>query len=149
MSNLIIELLVEELPPKALERLGQAFGQVLVDNLREQGLVADGVVHTVYATPRRLAVHVRDVASQAADRAQSHKLMPVSVGLDAAGEATPALRKKLQALGAATAAVASLRRAMDGKSETLFLDSMVAGSSLADGLQKALTAAISPRVAFS
>ena len=142
MSNLIVELLVEELPPKALERLGEAFGRVLVDKLREEGLVADTGGHTVYATPRRLAVHVRDVADKAADRAQSDKLMPASVGLDAAGEATPALRKKLQALGAASIAIGSLRRALDGKSETLFLDSTVAGSALAEGLQKALTAAI-------
>ena len=142
MSNLIVELLVEELPPKVLEQLGEAFGQVLAASLHEQGLVADPAARTVYATPRRLAVHVRDVADKASDRAQSYKLMPVSVGLDGAGEATPALRKKLQALGASRLDVSSLRRTLDGKSETLFLDSTVAGSALADGLQKALTAAI-------
>ncbi|MEO6624188.1 MAG: glycine--tRNA ligase subunit beta, partial [Burkholderiaceae bacterium] len=142
MSNLIVELLVEELPPKALERLGETFGRVLVASLHEQGLVADPAGQTVYATPRRLAVHVRDVAEQAADRSHSHKLMPVSVGLDAAGEATAALRKKLQALGFQDSPVAGLRRALDGKSETLFLDSTAAGSALAEGLQKALIAAI-------
>ena len=142
MSNLIVELLVEELPPKVLEQLGEAFGQVLAASLHDQGLVADPAGRTVYATPRRLAVHVRDVADKASDRAQSYKLMPVSVGLDGAGEATPALRKKLQALGASGLDVSSLRRTLDGKSETLFLDSTVAGIALADGLQKALTAAI-------
>ncbi len=142
MHNLVVELLVEEMPPKALERLGEAFGRGIASSLHEQGLVADPAGQTVYATPRRLAVHIRDVAGQAADRAQTHKLMPVSVGLDAAGEASPALRKKLHALGAGAVPAAGLRRAMDGKSETLFLDSTVAGSTLADGLQKALTAAI-------
>jgi glycyl-tRNA synthetase beta chain len=77
------------------------------------------------------------VSAQAADKAVSQKLMPVSVGLDAAGNATPALLKKLQALGADASAVPGLKRAMDGKAEALFYDSTVKGATLADGLQKA------------
>jgi glycyl-tRNA synthetase beta chain len=72
--------------------------------------------------------------------------MPVSVGLDAAGLATPALLKKLQALGAdvsdAAKAVAALKRAPDGKAEALFYDSVVPGATLEAGLQKALDEAI-------
>jgi glycyl-tRNA synthetase beta chain len=68
--------------------------------------------------------------------------MPVTVGLDADGNATPALLKKLQALGAGPEAVAQLKRAPDGKAEALFYDSIVKGASLADGLQKALNEAI-------
>jgi glycyl-tRNA synthetase beta chain len=60
------------------------------------------------------------------------------VGLDASGNATPALLKKLQALGADASAVAGLKRAMDGKAEALFYDSTVKGATLAEGLQKAL-----------
>jgi glycyl-tRNA synthetase beta chain len=142
MNNLLVEMLVEELPPKALESLGDAFGRVLTRKLADLGLVGSVVGSTVYASPRRLAVHVRDVARQAADKAQSQKLMPVSVGLDAAGAATPALLKKLQALGAQDVAVAHLRRAMDGKVEALFLDSTVRGATLAAGLQLALQEAI-------
>ncbi len=78
------------------------------------------------------------VAAQAADSAVSLKLMPVSVGLDAAGDATPALAKKLAALGADASVLASLQRRLDGKSETLFLDRVAAGVSLAEGLQRAL-----------
>ena len=135
-------MLVEELPPKALETLSDAFGQVLTRKLVDQGLVADASGSTVYASPRRLAVHIRDVAQQAADKAQSQKLMPVSVGLDASGAATPALRKKLLALGVPDVAVADLRRAMDGKAEALFLDSTSTGATLAEGLQLALLEAI-------
>jgi len=123
MNNLLVEMLVEELPPKALESLGDAFARVLTRSLADQGLLADGACSTVYASPRRLAVHIRDVAERAADKAQSQKLMPVSVGLDGSGKATAALLKKLQALGAPHANVAELRRAMDGKAEALFLDS--------------------------
>jgi len=72
--------------------------------------------------------------------------MPVSVGLDASGNATPALLKKLQALGAdlsdPAAAVAALKRAPDGKAEALFYDSLVTGAALDTGLQKALEEAI-------
>ena len=68
--------------------------------------------------------------------------MPVSVGLDASGNATPALLKRLSALGADASAVPQLKRAMDGKAEALFYDSMVKGATLAEGLQKALLEAI-------
>ena len=141
-QNLLVELFVEELPPKALKKLGEAFGNVLADSLRAQGLTADDAVVTHYASPRRLAVHVTDVAAQAADKAVSQKLMPVAVGLDAAGNPTPALLKKLQALGAGPDAVAGLQRAMDGKAEALFFESIATGVTLADGLQKALLESI-------
>ena len=140
--NLLVELFVEELPPKALKKLGDAFAGVLFDQLKAQGLTAANATLTSFASPRRLAAHVTAVSAQAADKAQSQKLMPVSVGLDAAGNATPALLKKLQALGADAAAVAGLKRAPDGKAEALFYDSTVQGATLAEGLQKALAEAI-------
>jgi len=148
-QNLLVELFVEELPPKALNKLGAAFSGVLTEQLKAQGLVAnvgaDAVV-TAYASPRRLAAHVTSVLAQAADKAVQQKLMPVTVGLDANGNATPALLKKLQALGAdvsdPAAAVAALKRQPDGKAEALFYDSVVKGATLAAGLQKALDEAL-------
>ena len=144
--NLLVELFVEELPPKALNKLGQAFSGVLAEQLKAQGLAPADAVVTAFASPRRLAAHVTGVAAQAADKAVQQKLMPVAVGLDAAGNATPALLKKLQALGAdvsdPAAAVAVLKRAPDGKAEALFYDSVVKGSTLAAGLQKALDEAL-------
>ncbi|MCE1193659.1 MAG: glycine--tRNA ligase subunit beta [Acidovorax sp.] len=141
-QNLLVELFVEELPPKALQKLGDAFATVLGDQLKAQGLATAASVVTPYASPRRLAAHVTAVAGKAADKAVQQKLMPVTVGLDASGNATPALLKKLQALGAdvsnPAAAVAALKRAQDGKAEALFYDSVVPGASLQDGLQKAL-----------
>ena len=141
-ENLLVELFVEELPPKALKKLGLAFAAVLADSLKAQGLTAADAEVTDYASPRRLAVHVTGVAAQAADKAVSQKLMPLAVGLDASGQATPALLKKLQALGAGPEAVAGLQKRMDGKSEALYFDSAVRGASLAEGLQKALSDAI-------
>ncbi len=142
MKNLLVELFVEELPPKALKKLGDAFAGVLLDQLKSQGLAGADAVLTSFASPRRLAAHITSVASQAADKAVSQKLMPVTVGLDASGNATPALLKKLQALGADASAVAGLKRAPDGKAEALFYDSNVKGATLVDGLQKALLEAI-------
>jgi len=141
-QNLLVELLVEELPPKALKKLGLAFASVLADSLQAQGLAAPDAMVTDYASPRRLAVHVFAVAEHAADKAVSQKLMPVAVGLDASGNATPALLKKLQSLGADASAVPALHKRMDGKAEALFFDSTVRGASLLEGLQKALTDAI-------
>ena len=141
-QNLLVELFVEELPPKVLNKLGEAFAGVLFDQLKAQGLTANDSALTSFASPRRLAAHVTAVAAQGVDKSVSQKLMPVAVGLDAAGNATPALLKKLQALGADASAVASLKRAPDGKAEALFYDSIVKGATLAEGLQKALLEAI-------
>ncbi len=145
-QNLLVELFVEELPPKALEKLGQAFANVLGEQLKALGLATETSVVTPFASPRRLAVHLTGVADKAPDKAVQQKLMPVSVGLDATGHATPALLKKLQALGADVSdpavAVAQLKRAQDGKAEALFYDSIVAGATLTAGLQKALLEAI-------
>ncbi|MDO8385313.1 MAG: glycine--tRNA ligase subunit beta [Polaromonas sp.] len=141
-KNLLVELFVEELPPKALKKLGDAFAGVLFEQLQAQGLTAADSALSSFASPRRLGAHVTAVAAQGADKAVSQKLMPVSVGLDASGNATPALLKKLQALGADASAVAGLKRAPDGKAEALFYDSTVKGATLVEGLQKALIEAI-------
>ena len=137
-KNLLVELFVEELPPKALKKLGEAFAGVVFEQLKMQGLAWPQSHLTSFASPRRLAVHMTQAATQAADKSVSQKLMPVSVGLDASGAATPALLKKLQSLGADASAVPGLRRAMDGKAEALFYDSTVKGATLAEGLQRAL-----------
>ncbi|MDR7380081.1 glycyl-tRNA synthetase beta chain [Rhodoferax ferrireducens] len=142
MKNLLVELFVEELPPKALKKLGDAFAGVLLEQLKAQGLATAESQLTAFASPRRLAAHITAVAAFAADKAVSAKLMPVAVGLDADGQPTPALLKKLQALGADAAAVPGLKRVLDGKAEALFLERTVAGATLQEGLQKALSEAL-------
>ena len=145
-QNLLVELFVEELPPKALKKLGDVFASQLCAQLRTLGLASADSVATPFASPRRLAAHITYVAAKAADKAVQQKLMPVSVGLDAQGLATPALLKKLQALDADVSdpvfAVAALRKAPDGKADALFYDSLVNGATLDEGLQHALTATL-------
>ncbi|WP_374341630.1 glycine--tRNA ligase subunit beta [Azonexus sp.] len=141
-KNLLVELFVEELPPKALKKLGEAFAAALANSLKNAGLAPSTATVTAYASPRRLAAHVTDVLAVAADKPVVQKLMPVAVGLDAAGNATPALLKKLAALGADASCVPTLRRENDGKADILFYDSLAKGATLAEGLQKAVEAAL-------
>jgi glycyl-tRNA synthetase beta chain len=141
-QNLLVELFVEELPPKALKKLGDAFAVVLHEQLKAQGVCGAESVLTSFASPRRLAAHITAVAAKGVDKAVSQKLMPVAVGLDAGGHATPALLKKLQALGADAAALPGLKRVMDGKAEALFYESTQQGASLVAALNTALATAI-------
>ncbi len=145
-KNLLVELFVEELPPKALKKLGDVFAQTLASSLKNSGLATSTATITAYASPRRLAAHITEVTAVAADKPVVQKLMPVAVGLDPAGKATPALIKKLAGLGieaeAVESAIASLRRENDGKTDVLFYESLAKGATLAEGLQKALEAAL-------
>ncbi|MFN3716653.1 MAG: glycine--tRNA ligase subunit beta, partial [Thiobacillus sp.] len=141
-QNLLVELFTEELPPKALKQLGETFAAALAESLVAQGLADASAAVTNFASPRRLGAHVAQVRARAADKPVSTRLMPVSVGLDAAGQPTPALLKRLAALGADAAAANSLRREGEGKNESLFYDSVAPGVALAEGLQKALEAAM-------
>ena len=145
-QNLLVELFVEELPPKALKKLGDAFANGLAEQLRAQGLADENSVVTAYASPRRLAAHISQVWRKAADKTVRQKLMPVSVALSADGQATPALIKKLQALDAdvsdPVALLATLKRAPDGKADALFYERLVSGATLDTGLQQALEEAI-------
>ncbi|MBW8364138.1 MAG: glycine--tRNA ligase subunit beta [Rhizobium sp.] len=141
-QNLLVELFVEELPPKALKKLGESFAAALAESLAAQGLAEPNAAVTSFASPRRLGVQVAGVLACAADKPVSTKLMPVSVGLDAGGNATPALLKRLAVLGADASAVGQLRRAPDGKNEALFHDSIAPGTTLTEGLQRALEVAL-------
>lgn len=137
-DNLLVELFVEELPPKSLKNLGEAFASTLFESLKTQGLCVDNSTATHYATPRRLAVHITDIAAKGADKKITQRLMPAKVGLDDNGKATPALLKKLQALGLDESVVSGIKTENDGKMDMLFLDTAQTGTSLNDGLQKAL-----------
>ena len=99
MTNLLVELQTEELPPKALETLSKAFAEGVKKRLAAQHFVSETAETTVYGAPRRLAVLVKDVLAESPEEAFTQKLVPVRVGLDAEGKATPALLKKMQALG--------------------------------------------------
>ena len=137
-APLLIELVCEELPPKALARLGAAFSAGIRDGLARRGLVDAGEEALTFCTPRRLAAGLRQVREASEPRAVEVKLMPASVGLDANGRPTPALEKKLRALGLESVDPAKLQRRIDGKAETLFLETTSPPVALAQALQGAL-----------
>ncbi|HEV7815542.1 MAG TPA: glycine--tRNA ligase subunit beta, partial [Janthinobacterium sp.] len=137
-QTLIIELLTEELPPKALAKLGAAFAAGIFNGLKARDFLEADSVATAYATPRRLAVSITGVRATSPDKAIREKVLPVSVALGADGQAAPPLAKKLAALGFPELTVADLERAQDGKAESFFYTYTAAGSRLESGLQAAL-----------
>jgi glycyl-tRNA synthetase beta chain len=141
-SALLVELLTEELPPKALKRLSMALAELLETRLRNDRFLEDASVTTRYATPRRLAVRITNVKSKAPDQPFTQKLLPVNIAFDAEGRPTLPLKRKLEALGLSEADLPRCKRESDGKTEALFIDGVTAGRTLQAGLQEALDQAI-------
>lgn len=151
-QNLLVELFVEELPPKALQKLGDAFATVLGDQLKAQGLAGSASVVTSFASPRRLAVHVTNVLSQAPDVEIVDKLMPVSIAFDSDGKPkTPLLKKaeknprcleQLKNWPAQGTGADQLFVKNDGKEDVLYFRSLAAGRDIERGLQVALDTSI-------
>lgn len=141
-ATLLVELLTEELPPKALARLGDAFAEGIAQRLAARDLIEGDLSFERYATPRRLAVTIKNVRSVAPEKQVREKVLPVSVALDANGQPTAPLAKKLAALGFPDFPVSDLERASDGKNEAFFLRYSAPGATLADGLQAVLDEAL-------
>lgn len=141
-QTLLIELQTEELPPKALVKLGAAFANGIANGLKARDFLdADSVV-TSYSTPRRLAVSITNVRPTSPDKAIREKVLPVAVALDKDGNPTAPLAKKLAALGFPDLQVSDLERAQDGKAESFFYSHTAPGSQLAEGLQPVLEEAV-------
>jgi glycyl-tRNA synthetase beta chain len=133
-ATLLVELLTEELPPKALSRLGEVFAAQIHAGLSDRNLVAAGDNYRWFATPRRLAIQVPGVLAVAPDATAFEKIMPVAVALNAEGQPTPALLKKLEAKGIPVSEITRFEKRMDGKSETFFYQAAVKGAKLDDVL---------------
>jgi len=118
-ETLVVEILTEELPPKALKRLGEAFADTLAEGLKRRGFLSGSSVITGYATPRRLAVAITDVAASQTPPARAIPLLPVNVAFDAEGRPTDALQKALKAKAGVDSAAAlssdRLERRIDSK----------------------------------
>jgi glycyl-tRNA synthetase beta chain len=145
-QTLLVELLTEELPPKALAKLGDAFANSIFNGLKARDFLDEGATATAYATPRRLAVTISQVRATSLDKSMREKVLPVSVALDAAGNPSAPLVKKLAALAAQVGATIitpdQLERAPDGKAESFFYSYTAKGSVLQTGLQAALEDAV-------
>ncbi|HNY46991.1 MAG TPA: glycine--tRNA ligase subunit beta [Casimicrobium sp.] len=152
---LLIELFTEELPPKALKKLGEAFAAGIEASLRADGLVAAGATVTSFATPRRLGCLVSAVLDRAPSQSFREKLMPLSIAQGANGLASIALDKKLRGIGRNDLAdvlretplteaqlpmsTEQLEVLPDGKADAVYLTGIRPGVSAADGIPQALT----------
>jgi len=146
---LLVELYTEELPPKALRKLGEAFASGIAAGLKQRGLLErDG--HTVFATPRRLAVLFDAVLDKGLDQAVEQKLMPLEVVRKPNGPA--ALEKKLAAMGRGHMAALfpdgrdgsdAFVIKKEGKAEFVYLQMLAMGQTLARALEESLEEAIS------
>ena len=142
-QTLLVEIQTEELPPKALVKLGAAFANGIANGLKARDfLEADSAV-TAHATPRRLAVTITKVRGTSPDKSIREKVLPVSVALDKDGNSSAPLGKKLAALGFPDLQISDLERAQDGKAESFFYTYTASGSPLATALQDVLQETVS------
>ncbi len=138
-QTLLVELLCEELPPKALTKLGEAFAAGVFNGLKARDLIDADAVATTFASPRRLAVSITNVRSTSPAKTIRDKVLPVAVALDTNGNASAPLLKKLAAMAATlpggAPSLADLERAVDGKAESFFYTYQAPGVALQDALQ--------------
>jgi glycyl-tRNA synthetase beta chain len=87
-ENFLVELGTEELPPKALRSLIESFNAQVTQSLGLLGIAYGEVVS--YATPRRLALSIKNLASKGQDRAVEKRGPIKAAALNSAGEPTPA-----------------------------------------------------------
>lgn len=139
---LIVELLTEELPPKALKNLDKSFSSNLTETLKEKGLIGPGCSVKSFASPRRLGVFLSEVRKQAPDHPYTERLMPAKVGIDESGSMSPALIKRLESKGMGHLTLKDLTIESDGKQEQVMYHGVASGTLLTDGLQEALDNAI-------
>ncbi|EXI69804.1 MAG: Glycine--tRNA ligase beta subunit [Candidatus Accumulibacter adjunctus] len=115
-DTILIELRTEELPPKSLKLLSEAFADAVFSALRAQEFTTATSVCTPYATPRRLALTISEVAERQPDRLLEKKGPAVAGAIDAAGQPTRALEGFMRAAGVS---FAQLHRTSDAKGEYL------------------------------
>ena len=137
-ATLLIEVFTEELAPKSLRRLGDAFNEGIFAALKNAGLSTPSSEATGFATPRRLAVQISHILDQAPDYPVREKLLPTSIAFDAEGKTTAPLLKKLAALGFADLDVSTLEKSGEGKNEVLYLNVVAKGAALEQTAQTAL-----------
>ncbi len=138
-ETLLVELLTEELPPKTLRALSEAFGATLAEDLRQDDFLEPESEARVFATPRRLAVQITCVRGQAPDKPVELSGPSVKVGLDASGNPTPALLGFARKYGVD---VAKLVRRQTPKGEFFFHRDLAKGGHLDTNLEVKVQAAL-------
>ena len=138
-APLLVELLTEELPPKSLLKLANAFRDALITDLEKDGYLPSTSTVRVFATPRRLAVLIDGVVERAPDTEVLVKGPSIKAGLDPNGKPTGALLGFAKKRGVA---VEALERISDGKQEVFAHRDMAKGGLLDTNLELKVEAAL-------
>jgi glycyl-tRNA synthetase beta chain len=138
-QTLLVELRTEELPPKALARLGRAFAAALSADLERDNFLEQPAVSRWFATPRRLAVQIANVREVAPDRPIEAQGPSVKAGLDAEGRPTPALQGFARKNGVA---VEALEQRDTPKGKVFLYRSVAPGAALDRTLAAKVTSAL-------
>ena len=161
---LLIELFTEELPPKALKHIAEAFAYSIWQSLEDQWLtwspsLVEGDLnfpdYESFATPRRIGVRVNSVLTTGSALREKTKLMPLKIARDASGKPSAALVKKLASVGRTADMIPEftdresddsdcdqLVVENDGRDSYVFLVGTTPGKSIADGIGVAVMAAL-------
>ncbi|MGB0565263.1 MAG: glycine--tRNA ligase subunit beta [Alteromonas macleodii] len=137
-ENCLVELGTEELPPKALKSLGEAFATQFEAALTQADLSFDSV--SWFAAPRRLAVYVSGLAEGQADKVVEKRGPAVSAAFDADGNPTKAAQGWARGNGID---VADAERLVTDKGEWLLHKAYVPGQSVAELLEGLINQAVS------
>ncbi|WP_027470020.1 glycine--tRNA ligase subunit beta [Deefgea rivuli] len=139
--TLLIELFTEELPPKALPKLGAVFAESIFAELVKLGFVPEGTEFVPFASPRRLAVSIPNVAAVQPEQNIEKRGPAVASGFKD-GNPTPALLGFARSCGLAPEAVASLETVNDGKQDVFVFRSSKAGEAMSAVLSTVVAAAL-------
>lgn len=142
LDNLLIELLTEELPPKSQKQLGVAFARSVKEFLVKHHLANETSEDSVFSTPRRIGIYLKDVKDEAANQNTSIKLMPASIGFDVSGKPTEALLKKLHGIGLDQKAVSLIVKKNESNNEVLYIDKDVEGAKLKDIIAECISSSL-------
>ena len=135
---LLIELLTEELPPKALNNLGNAFAAAVAEGLEKAQLLDGAAQYAAYASPRRLAVQVQNVKAVQDDQ-HVVKKGPAVANAMKDGVPTKALEGFARSCGAE---IGSLKIVHDGKQDVYAHEFTQAGKPLSDLLEDIINQAV-------
>jgi glycyl-tRNA synthetase beta chain len=136
-NDLLVEIGTEELPPKALRSLMTAFGDAMLKGI-DGARLSHGELSS-FASPRRLAVLVRDLAEQQEDRKTEQKGPPVKIAFDSDGKPTPAALAFAERCGVA---VAALGRNKTDKGEWLAHETVEKGKTVSELLPELIEIAL-------
>ncbi|WP_416192714.1 glycine--tRNA ligase subunit beta [Neisseria sp. CCUG12390] len=137
-SSLLIELLTEELPPKALNTLGNHFAASVAEGLEKAQLIDGAPEFAAYASPRRLAVQVKNVKPVQADQQIVKKGPAVASGMKD-GRPTKALEGFARGAGAK---IEDLKIISDGKQDVYAYEFTQQGKGLSELLEDIINQAV-------